>query len=269
MTLLSIVWDVSPEIFDLGFVAPRWYGLLWALSFVFGYMLMQKFFKKEHIKVEWVDTLFTYVFIATILGARLGHVLFYERDYYFAHPWDILKIWEGGLASHGAAIGILIGLYLYARRQKCSYIWIVDRVVIVVALSGFLIRMGNLFNSEIYGHVTDMPWGFIFVRDGQTEPHHPTQLYEALSYLAIFAYMIKYYYKKQGKTTPAYLTGVFMLGVFGMRFLIEFIKEDQVAFEQSMSLNMGQWLSIPLVLSGVYLIYYSFKHKGEAPKTFK
>ncbi len=259
MSLLSIVWDVNPEIFDLGFVAPRWYGLLWAASFIIGYKIMQNFFKKEHVNVELVDTLTTYMLIATILGARLGHVFFYESDYYLAHPWDILKIWEGGLASHGAAIGILVGLYLFSRAQKCSYIWIVDRIVVVVALSGFLIRMGNLFNSEIYGHITDMPWGFIFVRDGQTEPRHPTQLYEALSYLAIFIYMMLYYYKKQGKTKAGYLTGVFMLGVFGMRFLIEFIKENQVAFEQSMQLNMGQWLSIPLIIAGGYLIYRSRK----------
>lgn len=261
VNFLYIVWDVNPEIFDLGFIAPRWYGLLWAACFIIGYWIMQRFFKKEGIKLELVDTLATYMLIATIIGARLGHVFFYESAYYLAHPIDILKIWEGGLASHGAAIGILIGLYWFARQQKCSYIWIVDRIVIVVALSGFLIRMGNLMNSEIYGYYTDLPWGFIFVRDGQSEPRHPTQLYEALSYLFIFMYMLWHYNKQEAKPKPAYLTGVFMLSVFGMRFLIEFIKENQVAFEQGMSLNMGQWLSVPLILCGVYLIYRSQQTK--------
>lgn len=257
--ILAVVWDVKPEIVDLGFIAPRWYGLLWALCFIIGYKLMEGFFKKEKIKVELVDTLATYMLIATVVGARFGHVFFYQSDYYLAHPLDILKIWEGGLASHGAAIGILLGLYIFARREKYPYLWIVDRIVIVVALSGFLIRMGNLMNSEIYGHITDMPWGFVFVRDGQTEPRHPTQLYEALSYLLIFFYLLRHYYKKAGKTKEGYLTGVFMLSVFGMRFLIEFIKEAQVSFEESMQLNMGQWLSIPLILCGIYLIVRSRK----------
>jgi len=257
MILDFITWNVNPEIVDLGFVAPRWYGLLFAASFFFGYLIMQKFFKKEGVEQSVLDKLTTYMLVATVIGARLGHVFFYDWSYYKNHLIEILYVWQGGLASHGAAIAILIGLYLFARSEKRDYLWVVDRIVIVTALAGFFIRMGNLMNSEIYGYQTDLPWGFIFVRAGETTPHHPTQIYEALSYLLIFFYLIWYYYKKNAKTPNGYLLGMFLILVFGMRFLIEFIKEDQVAFESNMTLNMGQWLSIPAVLGGLFLVWYS------------
>ncbi|OYT17545.1 MAG: prolipoprotein diacylglyceryl transferase [Bacteroidetes bacterium 4572_77] len=261
MLLDFITWNVDPVIFDLGFVAPRWYGLLFAGSFFFGYILMDKFFKKEGLAEGVLDTITTYMLVATVIGARLGHILFYQPDYYFAHPIEMLYIWEGGLASHGAAVGILFGLYIFSKKQKLNLLWVYDRIAIVVALSGFLIRTGNLMNSEIYGHITDLPWGFKFIRDfpvgAFVEPRHPTQIYEALSYLAIFGYMLSYYYKKDGKTPNGYLFGIFMTGVFGMRFIIEFLKENQVSFEQNMNLNMGQWLSIPLVIIGIYFIWRS------------
>jgi len=257
MILNFITWDVSPEIFDLGFVAPRWYGLLFASSFFFGYLIFQRFAKKEGLNSKFLDKLTTYMLVATVIGARLGHVFFYDWAYYKNHLIEILYVWEGGLASHGAAISILIGLYLFARSEKKDYLYVVDRIVIVTALGGFFIRMGNLMNSEIYGYQTDLPWGFIFVRAGETVPKHPTQIYEALSYLLIFIYMIWYYYKKDAKTPNGFLLGMFFILVFGMRFIIEFVKEDQVAFEATMTLNMGQWLSIPAVLGGFFLVWYS------------
>lgn len=259
MILDFITWNVNPEIFDLGFIAPRWYGLLFAAGFFFGYIIMLKFFKKEGVEEKVLDTLTTYMLVATVVGARLGHVFFYDWAYYSKHLIEILYVWQGGLASHGAAIGIPIAIYIFSKREKRGYLWTMDRVLIVTALVGVAIRTGNLMNSEIYGYITDLPWGFVFVRDGQTDPRHPTQIYEALSYLLIFIYLLRYYYKKDGKTADGYLMGMFMVLVFGTRFFIEFLKVNQVAFEEGMLLNMGQILSIPLVLVGVYLVYNSRK----------
>jgi phosphatidylglycerol---prolipoprotein diacylglyceryl transferase len=261
MTALQafITWSPDPEIFRVGGLAIRWYGLLFALSFVFGYIIMLRIFRKEGIPDKVLDTLTTYMVIGTVVGARLGHCLFYEPGYYLANPLKILYVWEGGLASHGAAVGIIIVLLLFARNQKKTFLWVMDRIVIVVALSGFLIRMGNLANSEIFGVPTTLPWGFLFERASNPAeallPRHPTQIYEGLSYLLIFFYLFWYYYKKDGKPAGGYLFGMFMILVFGMRFLIEFLKEPQVGFEQSMLLNMGQLLSIPLILAGIYFVY--------------
>lgn len=261
--LTYIDWNIAPQIFTLGTWEVRWYGLLYAMSFFFGYLMLGKFFKMAKLPETTLDKIATYMLLATIFGARLGHIFFYEPDYYLANPIKMLYIWEGGLASHGAAVGIIIGLGIFAFREKLHYFWVTDRVLITVALAAGLIRIGNLMNSEIFGHVTDLPWGFNFYRafpaGAEVLPHHPTQLYEAFSYFLIFAYILWHFFKKEGKLARGYITGVFMIGIWGMRFLIEFLKEDQVAFEADMTLNMGQWLSIPLFLSGIYLIYYSRK----------
>ena len=254
MILQFIHWDVSPIIFSVGPLSVRWYGLLFAMSFVVGYFIMLRIFKKENLPESLLDKLSMYMLIATVVGARLGHVFFYEPANFLANQLDILKIWQGGLASHGAAIGILIGLYLFARHTRQPFLLVIDRIVIVVALSGLFIRTGNLFNSEIYGNVTNLPWGFIFVRDGETLPRHPTQIYEALSYLGIFIYLLWYYYKKDGKPRPGYLFGFFLVVLFSVRLMIEFLKEPQVAFENSMILNMGQILSIPFIIAGAVIL---------------
>lgn len=270
MQLGYIVWDVNPEIFSIGGLTVRWYGLLFALSFVIGYLIMQKIFKKEKVPQKLLDELATYMIVATVIGARLGHTLFYEPERYLSNPIDILKIWEGGLASHGAAIGILVALYIFALRSKKSYIWILDRIVIVVALAGFFIRMGNLMNSEIYGHATSLPWGFYFKNAFNPfdvdEPRHPTQLYEGLSYLAIFGYLLWHYFRKDGKPMPGYLFAIFLILVFTARFFIEFVKEPQVGFEQDMVLNLGQLLSIPFVLLGVVILIISFRKAAKNKK---
>jgi len=261
MLLNYINLNVDPDIVSFWGLTIRYYGILFASSFFFGYLIMQKIFKKEGLTVELLDKLTVYMAIGTVLGARLGHCLFYQPDYYLSHPWEIIKIWHGGLASHGAAIGILISLYYFARKNKKPYLWILDRIVIVVALASFFIRMGNLMNSEIYGIQTSLPWGFIFIRDGQTIPKHPTQIYEALCYLLIFILLYTIYNKKGIKLIQGYIFSIFLILLFTVRFFIEFIKEDQVGFEQGMSLNMGQWLSIPFVLIGVFLLYRSFNLK--------
>ncbi len=254
-----ITWDVSPLIFSVGPINVRWYGVLFAMSFAVGYVIMLRFFRKENLPEALLDKLSMYMLIATVVGARLGHVLFYEPASYLAHPLDILKIWQGGLASHGAAIGILAALYFFARSSKRTYFWTLDRIVIVVALSGFFIRIGNLMNSEIYGKLTDLPWGFVFIRAGETLPRHPTQIYEALSYLALFAYLLWYYYHKDGKPREGFIFGIFLVVLFSARFLLEFLKEPQVNFENSMTLNMGQLLSIPFVIAGLFIIFRKVK----------
>jgi len=200
-----------------------------------------------------------YMVLGTVIGARLGHVLFYQPDYYFANPIEILYVWEGGLASHGGSIGIITALLLFCYKFKVPFIWLADRVAIPVAFSSCCIRLGNLMNSEIYGVETSMPWGFIFKQDGQTLPMHPTQIYEALCYLGIFFLMLWLYWKKIDKIKSGTITGWFLILVFTSRFFIEFIKNVQVEFETGMSLYMGQWLSIPFILLGIGALLYNFK----------
>lgn len=274
MILNYITWNVDPEIFHLGPLSIRWYGLMFAFAFLSGYLVFTRALKIKRLDAEMLDQLLIYVAVGTIVGARLGHCLFYEPEYYLSNPVEILKIWKGGLASHGAAIGILIALWLYVRKYKLSFLWLIDRLVIVVPLAGAFIRTGNLFNSEIYGRATDVPWAFLYVRDVVRDPNtgailpnvpsHPTQIYEALSYLVIFVILLLYYRKNKDKVRDGFIFGVFLILLFTARFFIEFIKNDQVSFESGMTLNMGQLLSLPFILIGVFLIYWTGKH----PKYF-
>ncbi len=264
MQLISITWNIAPEIFSIpdtipliGGYALRWYGILFALGFVLGYIILKKMFDKEGVPVKVLDDLATYMIIFTIVGARLGHCLFYQPDYYLANPIDILKVWEGGLASHGAAVGIILGLILFAKQYHKRYLWVLDRIAIVVALAGFLIRLGNLMNSEIFGDETTLPWGFVFVQvfgESRIIANHPIQIYEALSYLLLFIFLYKYYWRHNGKPTEGAIFGYFLVLLWSVRFLIEFIKLPQVDFETTMLLNMGQLLSIPLIIAGVILL---------------
>lgn len=261
MHLLIVPWDVNPEIFRIGAFAVRWYGLLFASAFLFGYIIMNRIFKNENIAEPVLDRLTIYMALGTILGARLGHCLFYEPGYYFQHPFEILMIWRGGLASHGAAIGIFTALWFFAKKEKKDYVWIIDRIAIVVALSGFLIRTGNLMNSEIYGVETTVPWGFVFLRNHEVAPKHPTQIYEALAYLVIFIFLYRIYWSKKGEFIEGLLVSLFCILIFSARFFIEFLKEPQVAFETSMKLKMGQLLSIPIVFMGFVGLFLSLKKK--------
>lgn len=262
-----VTWDVNPEIFS-GFVTIRWYSLMFAIGFWMGFNIVAKMFKREGAPESWLTTLLIYVVAATILGARLGHVFFYQWDYYSQHPWKILATWEGGLASHGGAIGIIIAVLLYSYfTTKRNPLWTFDRLTIAIAMVGGLIRIGNLMNSEIFGHATTLPWGFMFVRSAEWhalypgQACHPTQIYEALTYFALFALMMWMYWKKNAGERPGLLFGTFLVGTFGSRFLVEFIKNDQVGFEADMVLNMGQCLSIPFVVLGVFLIIWALTHK--------
>jgi len=261
MDILAFIhWNVSPEIFSLGPVHVRWYGLLFAVGFLFGYSHGEKMFKHENIDLKWLESLFIYLIVATIIGARLGHVLFYGWDYYSQHPIEILYVWQGGLASHGGVLGIIIAMFVWSKYvSKRSVLWVLDRVVVPSIFVGALIRMGNLMNSEIYGIPTSLPWGFIFERNHETVAKHPTQIYEALSYLVTFGVMLYMYWKTKAKDYQGLILGVFLVMVFSARFFVEFIKEEQEAFEKGMSLNMGQLLSIPFVLTGIFLIIRALK----------
>lgn len=263
MLLNYITWNIDPEIFAidiplLGTLSIRWYGLMFALAFYLGYILMNRYYIKAKISEKELDKFSLIIIISTVSGARLGHILFYEPAYYLSHPWNIFKIWEGGLASHGAAIGILSGVWYYSKKYGRKYLGVLDRLVIVVALGGVFIRLGNLMNSEIFGHVTNLPWGFKFVRSWNPvlaeSPRHPTQIYEALAYTLIFFILHNYYIKKCNKKPHGRVFGLFLIMLFGVRFLIEFLKEPQVLFEQTMFLNMGQLLSIPFIFTGLYFI---------------
>jgi phosphatidylglycerol---prolipoprotein diacylglyceryl transferase len=269
--LSQITWAVRPDVFMMGGLEVRWYGLAFALGFFLGIAMMTKMFAKDGVPEKWVDSLFIYVIVATVLGARLGHVFFYAWDYYAVHPLEIFKIWEGGLASHGGSLGILIAIWIYSKKvSKRSMLWTLDRLAVPVALVAAFIRLGNLMNHEIYGHPTDLPWGFKFilnVREWQhgadpiySLPSHPTQIYEALCYLITFAVVSLLYWKnKTAKQKEGLIIGVFFIGIFLSRFLIEFVKEDQEAFEATMTLNMGQWLSIPFILAGILLFVRAIK----------
>lgn len=254
-------WNVNPEIFRIGFFALRWYSLLFMISFIVGVYLFNRFFRIEGKPAEDVDHLLMYMLFSTIIGARLGHCLFYDPAYYLSNPVKILMVWEGGLASHGAAIGIPIGAWLYSRkRPEQPFLWLIDRIVIAVAISGFFIRLGNFFNSEIIGAPTDAPWAVIFDRVDQI-PRHPSQLYESLAYLGIFIILLLIYNKKREKTEHGLLLGLFLILTFTFRFFVEFVKADQSAFEAGMVLNMGQILSIPAVLIGAGLLWWVYRQK--------
>lgn len=260
-TLNFIHWNVNPEIFGFGGLSIRWYGLLFASGFLIGYYIEERMFKSENADQKWLDSLFFYLIIATIVGARLGHVFFYGWEYYSQHPIEIIKIWHGGLASHGGALGILIAMYIYSKKvTKRSMLWTLDRVVVPTALVAAFIRTGNLMNSEIYGIQTSLPWGFIFERNGEIVAKHPTQIYEALAYLLAFGILMYLYWRTNSKNKEGLLLGAFFVLIFTARFFIEFIKEDQEAFEAGMTLNMGQWLSIPFVLTGIFLIIRAIKN---------
>jgi len=293
MLLNYITWNVDPVLFSVGSFSVRWYGLFWALGFLIGYFIMRKIYRREHMSDDALDKLLVYMLLFTVVGARLGHCLFYEPDVYLKDPLSILKVWEGGLASHGGAIGILLGLWIYMRRYNkspkkkderpsISYIWLFDRIVIPVCLVGALIRCGNVMNHEIYGTPTSLPWGFVFLRgaeqfcgtvDNYTAcnawdapcppsewlPCHPTGLYEAFFCLVAMGILLWMYYKRNlGDKQPGLMFGTFLVIIFGSRILIEFLKNVQVAFEKDMTFDMGQWLSIPFVLCGIGLIVWSF-----------
>lgn len=263
-----ITWNINPEIFTVPFIGHpvRWYGLFWAIGLLLSYRVMSKFFKEESKPIELLDRLSLYVIIGTVLGARIGHVIFYDPDYYLAHPVEIFAIWHGGLASHGGGMGILFALLLFARKEKLDFLWLADRVALVVPLAGAFIRLGNLMNSEMVGTPTDVPWAFIFTHYDM-QPRHPAQLYEAIFCFTLFFVLMKVrrlpFYKTNGK-----IFGLLLILLFLFRFLDEFLKINQESFEDQLALNMGQYLSIPFILIGIIFLFSTDKKLKKGAKTF-
>ena len=279
-TLLTVTWNVDPTIFTVLSREIRWYGLLWVIGLIVAVYIVQRIYKSEELPEKWFDSLFVYMMLGIILGARLGHCLFYEPEYYLANPVEMLKIWEGGLASHGGVIGIIIAVWLYSKRvTKKSMLWTFDRVMVPTGFTAAMIRFGNLMNHEIYGGPTDLPWGFRFIdnvglwmRGAEpvyTEPSHPTQIYEALIYLLVFGITMYMYWKTNAKDRQGLILGVGIALIFIARFFIEFVKNVQVDSEIAMRVNtgliLGQWLSIPFIIWGLWLIWRSMKRKAEPP----
>ncbi|OAV70719.1 Prolipoprotein diacylglyceryl transferase [Bacteroidales bacterium Barb4] len=261
-----ITWTADPAIFSIGSREIRWYGLAFAIGFAIGYRIVLQMWKAEKLQQPWLDSIFIYTVVGTAVGARLGHCFFYAPEYYLANPIEILKTWEGGLASHGGTLGIVIAIWLYSKRvTHRTMLWAFDKLVVPTGLVAAMIRLGNLMNHEIYGHATDLPWGFRFIenihawKQGMepmfSQPSHPTQLYEAACYLLTFALCMWLYFKKEAWKREGFIFGIFLICIFGARFFIEFVKNDQEAFEANMFLNMGQLLSIPFVLAGCYFAF--------------
>lgn len=277
MILLKVNWAPSESLFEFFGIGVRFYSLMFVIAFSYGYYLMKKIFKKEDIKIEYLDPILMYMVLSTLIGARLGHVFFYDWNYYQNHLLEILLpireirgssmlfgtiegykfIGYRGLASHGAVIGILIGIALYQRQYKFrSWIWILDRLTIPATIGGAFVRLGNFYNSEIVGKFTNSSFGVVFQNNGERFPRHPAQLYEAFGYVILFFLLRSLY--NQNKTQKGFLLGVYFTGIFSIRFLVEYVKESQGGFEKTLPmLSTGQWLSIPLVLFGIGLILLS------------
>lgn len=262
MKYLYIIWDINPSIFH-GLEIPRWYGVLWVLGLLLSHQVAEYIFKVERRTGEAFNNLTIYLLVGTFLGARLGHILFYDPLYYWSHPIEILPIrlepefqfvGLAGLASHGGAIGVLIAIYLYCRRYHERYLWMADRLVIAAAITGSFIRLGNLMNSEVIGIPANVPWAFVFTRIDNV-PRHPAQLYEAIVCMILFAICFRLWYKSRAVIAEGRVTGIFLVTLFSLRFAGEFLKVSQEPFEDHLVLNMGQMLSIPFILAGFFLLF--------------
>jgi prolipoprotein diacylglyceryl transferase len=272
--LSFITWTADPVAFTIPFWGRevRWYGIAFAIGFALGLWIVNKIWKNERLKDDWLDKLFFYVLFATAIGARLGHCFFYNPGYYLANPIDIFKIWEGGLASHGGTLGIIVAIWIYSKKvTHKSMLWTFDRLVAPVGFVAALIRLGNLMNHEIYGHATDVSWAFRFIENIPywergaapvfSDPSHPTQLYEAFFYILTSCICLWMYWKRSDYKYQGLIFGVFLIGIFLSRFFVEYLKNIQETFEEGMFLNMGQLLSLPFIVVGIYLTYKGMREK--------
>ncbi len=272
MILLQIDWNPSPILFKIGPIAIRYYSLMFVIAFMLGLYLMKKIFINEKISLEKLDSLFMYSVVSILIGARLGHFLFYDPEFLIRKPLEVLLPFRfspkfeitgyAGLASHGAAIGVIFAMYLFSKRVlKKPILFILDRIVVPVASGAIFVRLGNLMNSEIIGKPTHSNYGFVFKRLGEDFPRHPAQLYEAISYLVIFIILWFVYWKTDKKQKAGYIFGLFFALLWSARFLVEFFKEKQVEGGENwiLGLNTGQMLSIPLILVGLYFMFRKTK----------
>lgn len=272
MISAEIIWNVSPELLVITeSYAIRWYGLLFSFGYIVAYAVLLRAFKKEHIPQLVLEKMTLAAIVGGVVGARLGHCFFYEPLRFLHNPIEILYVWQGGLASHGGAIGVLVAFWFVIRKFEYSYAFLLSRALLVVPITGAFIRLGNLMNSEIYGNETSLPWGFVFERSSDVlagiehaVPRHPTQLYEAGAYILLFIGLQWYYWRaisKQKSVSTYTIIGIFLIGIFASRFFIEFLKVNQVAFESAWILNLGQLLSIPFILYGIYALYRAKSEK--------
>ena len=266
----AIVWDPSVSPFSIFGFGVRYYSLCWVIGLLGAYMIVHKLYRKGGVSEELFDPLFMYCFIGILVGARLGHCLFYQPEFYLTHPIEMLLpikntangwVFSGyeGLASHGGVIGVITALILYTRKTKLTMVWTLDNIAIAAPFFSAMVRIGNFMNSEIIGTETSLPWGVVFVQAGETVPHHPAQLYEAIAYAVIFIFGLLLYKKHKAKIGTGLFMGYCLFTIFTFRFFVEFIKENQVAFEEGMTLIMGQWLSIPLIIVGGYFMIKGIK----------
>lgn len=272
-TILSYInWDASPDIISIGFLTLKWYGLLFASGFLLGLFMVRRMFEVENAPEEWLDKAFIYIVLGAVLGARFGHVFFYDWDYYSQHLSEIPMIHRGGLASHGGAIGILLALWLFSRNVSGqSMLWILDKVVVPTALAAAFIRIGNLMNSEIIGKPGEVAWAFVFLRVDDI-PRHPVQLYESMTYLISFAILYSVYWKSDYRFYPGKIFGLFLIFIFSSRIVWENFKDSLGGLEETLGLlSTGQWLSIPFVAIGLYFflrpsakVNYKFKSRKKS-----
>jgi prolipoprotein diacylglyceryl transferase len=271
MHFLSFTWNPSEGI-DLGFFMIRYYSLMFVIAFTLGWFITKRIFKNENLELEKLDSLFIYMVVSILLGARLGHVIFYQSELIFQDPISIFLPFRTvpefeytgfqGLASHGAAIGVIIAMFIYSKKVlKKPVLWILDRVVIAVASGAIFVRIGNFMNSEIIGKATNSDFGVIFMQLGENFPRHPAQLYESLSYIIVFLVLWLVYWKTTKSKQLGYLFGLFLVLLWTVRFFVEFVKESQGGFESALgkTLSTGQWLSIPFIIAGIYFMIQSSK----------
>ena len=259
------IWNVNPNILAFGPVQLRWYGLLFVGSFFLGLMLLQWVYKREGRDPSVLDNLLIYIMVGAVIGARLMHCFAYEPDFYLSHPLEILKVWKGGLASHGGLLGVLIALYLFSRKYNESYMWLISRVAMPGALTAAFVRFGNLFNSEILGLPTDKPWAIIFPRVDMI-PRHPVQLYEAFAYLTLLLILVTVYKKVTSSFATKILPGIFLTYMFIVRFLLEYTKTRQADYTTSLPFTTGQMLSVPFIIIGLIWIIWAIKTRGDSVK---
>lgn len=259
---MLIYWNASPEIFSIGSFSLRWYGVLFASGFLIAFKVMEKMMIREKRSPEPIGDLLLFLMVGTVVGARLGHCLFYESEVYLKEPLRILYVWEGGLASHGGTVGCLIATAIFLKKHKeFKPLWLLDRLCIPIAITAAMIRLGNFFNSEILGKPTQGGWGVVFMRQDPIA-RHPAQLYESIIYATTFFAMTYAARNTQMFRKPGRSFGIFLCAIYGSRIFVEMIKENQVDFEQGMALNMGQWLSFPFVLAGLILIFRKVNQKA-------
>jgi len=258
------IWNVNPILLELGPLQLRWYGLLFVGSFFLGLMILQKVYKREGKNPEELDNFLIYVLVGTVIGARLMHCFAYEPEFYLSHPLEILKVWKGGLASHGGLMGVVTAIYIFARKYGQSFWWLLARVTMPGALTAAFVRFGNFFNSEILGLPSDKPWAIIFERVDLV-PRHPVQLYEALAYLVLLVILVSIYRKVSSTFATKILPGVFLTYMFLLRFLLEYTKTRQADYSTDLPFTTGQLLSVPFIILGIVWILWALMHKDKGP----